>query len=115
MINLKPKNPELVDVSIKAANVDDETQGSIVITVVNSSNDTITSPLLVESNVPLEFWHDGKKVSPGPVLIMSIPARIPRLSRKTFDVQWKDSTDEIKFIQLRARFKTRRSREIEVG
>lgn len=112
---MKPKQPELVDVSMKAMQGDDETQGTVVIVITNSSNDPAVSPIVVESNVPLEFWHDGKKLAPGPVMAVSIPAKIPRLSRKTFDVQWKDPTDEIKFIQIRARFKTRRSRDVEIG
>jgi hypothetical protein len=112
---MKPKKPELVDVSIKSAQSDDDTQGLITITVTNSSNDPVVAPIIVESNVPLEFWHGGKKLAPGPVLATSIPARVPKLSHETFDVQWKDPTDEIKFIQLRARFKSRRSREVEVG
>jgi len=112
---MKPRQPELVDVSMKALKSDDDTQGIVVIVIGNSSNDPVSAPLVVESNVPLEFWHDGKKLAPGPVAVVSIPARIPRLSNKAFEIQWKDATDEIKFIHMRARFKTRRSRDVEIG
>ena len=111
---MKPKRPDLADVTLQDAGGGAD-HGAVVVTVTNSTNDPAVAPVILESSVPLYFWMDGKKLSPAPSKTVAVQVAIPRVSSKKFTVEWQDPTKEIKFIQLRARFKTARSNEIEIG
>lgn len=105
----------MLDVSIHDAGSGDDEQGIVIVTVTNSTNKPVTAPVIIESNVPLNFWMDGKKLSPSPEAMIAVQATIPRVSSRKFTITWKDPTTEIKFIQMRAKFTTEKSDEIEIN
>ena len=116
---VKPKRDDLIDVYLKTLDNDSDSDqdGDFIVEVVNGTAHPVSASIIVESNLPMLIEDDQKILNDlGRVSTMVQTKTVTVPAGETIEkiFHWRDPDDSLKFLRVRAMFKSIKSTWINI-